>query len=469
MVTVTMEVVGILPTTPADQTVVIDCVCDGLWVLPQRPFYCIFTNMNLSEFNLNKKSGTLTNGLRLVVFERPNTPVYMRVVFLAGARYGEPGLAHFTEHMIISGNERFKTKQEISGYVVENGLYVNAWTNKSIMFLELKAHDNSDFNKLANLVDLFLTKSIFDTKTVETERGAILQEMRQAHTDRNKLFNDISSSLFYQGTRLESPVLGDVDHVSRYTASDLKKYIGSNIVAENTTVVVAGGVTYEEVESIFSKIILPHHQSNEHTSLKLNRLKNIHIEYVEDIKDVKISISFPIAEWGNRRERLALQLLSSILGASQASSLQTRLRQEKGYAYSVHSSVSFLPDNGRFNIVTSIARENLNETLSIVAEEINKIKNGIVNETYLDSRKVFAKKVLHSQLESVSQVVEFNQDYVLYSFDEDLTLVDDVKEMQTITKDEITAVANKYFTDDKWYITLMGKVKEAEVSFSLKQ
>ncbi len=423
--------------------------------------------MNLSEFNLNKKSGVLPNGVRVVVFERPNSPVYMRVISFAGARYGTPGLAHFAEHMLVSGNEKFKTKQEISRYVSDNALYTNAWTNKVVMFLESKAHDQSDFAKIAELADLFLTKSLFDSKIVETERGAILQEMRQAHTNRDKLFGELMSSLLFQGTYMESPVLGDTQYVNGYTAEDLKKYVKNTITADNTTIVVAGGVSYQDVVNAFSTIKLPRGAAPVFTPLKLNRTKHIHIEYDENTKDVKLGIVFPTVPWSNRRERLALHLLSSILGASQSSVLYRRLRYEKGYVYGVQSSNFHMPDVGRFNITTSVAKEHLKETLSIIAEEINNIKKGNLDEGYLNGRKSFMKKILASQLESISEVVERHQDHALLGFDLAGSIIDDAEEAQSITKDEIIAVANAYFTNDKWYGVLMGPVKDEDMTFSL--
>lgn len=426
--------------------------------------------MDLKDFNLTRKSSILKNGLRVVVFERPKSPVFIQVIIQAGSRFnpkGKDGLAHFAEHMIVSGNTDFKTKEELALYTAENAIYTNAFTNRLYLWLESKAHESSDYQKIFNLIRLSLTESIFDIDTIEKERGAILQEIRQAHTNRDKRFSENLSSLLYQKTDLEPWNLGTEASVEALSRTDIVEYIKNNIFAENIIINVSGGITYEMVADFFSKIELPRGQRYSFLPLVLKKDRKINIDVDTQTKDVKIGIVFSTVPWSQRRERLCLQLIAAILGVGPSSYLFSKLRYDKGFVYSVTASIDNLPDVGRLTIATSVAKEHLHETQLLIAEQINRIKMGDISDTYIGIRKNIYKKLLYSQLENVSSVADIHFDYTVYEFDSGRTIVDDVGELQTLTKEELVSTANKYLTDDNWYLSLLGPVNAEDAVFKL--
>ena len=83
--------------------------------------------LTLSDFGVARKEVVLSNGLKLVVFERPNTLVAIRVLTFAGSRFDpadKQGLAHFVEHMAINGTKKFPTKDKIAAYIEEYGVII---------------------------------------------------------------------------------------------------------------------------------------------------------------------------------------------------------------------------------------------------------------------------------------------------------------------------------------------------------
>jgi len=83
--------------------------------------------LTLSDFSITRKEAILSNGLKLVVFERPNTLVAIRVLTFAGHRFDpadKQGLAHFVEHTLINGTKKFPTKDKMAAYIEEYGVII---------------------------------------------------------------------------------------------------------------------------------------------------------------------------------------------------------------------------------------------------------------------------------------------------------------------------------------------------------
>ena len=68
--------------------------------------------MKLEDFGVERQETILSNGVKLILFNRKGMPVNIRVSFLAGSRFdqiGKEGSAHFLEHMLVAGTKNFPT------------------------------------------------------------------------------------------------------------------------------------------------------------------------------------------------------------------------------------------------------------------------------------------------------------------------------------------------------------------------
>jgi predicted Zn-dependent peptidase len=74
--------------------------------------YYYYHIMKMEKFGVDFNETSLTNGVKLYSFYKPNSPIYFRVYFYAGSQFdeGNPGLAHFCEHIMVSGTEKYPTK-----------------------------------------------------------------------------------------------------------------------------------------------------------------------------------------------------------------------------------------------------------------------------------------------------------------------------------------------------------------------
>jgi zinc protease len=229
---------------------------------PLRPVFDVSVK---AEVPRELASFNLPNGLRFVVWpdhDIPNVALYTFV--RAGGRNEYPGItgiAHFFEHMMFNGTENreqgaFDREMEAAGgsnnaYTSNDVTVYMDWFPRTALetIFELEA------DRFSNLA--------IDPDVVETERGAVLSERRQAVDDDlgGRLFEQMFANA-YVAHPYQNPVIGWPSDIENWTQVDLERFYQTYYAPNNLTMVLAGDVTPEEVyllaDQYFSSIPRQH-------------------------------------------------------------------------------------------------------------------------------------------------------------------------------------------------------------------
>ena len=73
-------------------------------------------------------------------------------------------------------------------------------------------------------------------------------------------------------------------------------------------------------------------------------------------------------------DRYALMVLNSVLGRGMSSRLFKEVRERRGLAYSVGSSVSRHSDTGMLGVSAGVSPENVREAVRVILEELEKLR-----------------------------------------------------------------------------------------------
>ena len=151
----------------------------------------------------------------------------------------------------------------------------------------------------------------------------------------------------------------------------------------------------------------------------------------------------------------AIVLLNIILGSCGLSSrLFLELRDKKGLAYVVRSSYETFKYAGNFMIYIATAPTNIDTCLSGFDEEIQKIKTYPVSEEELENAKTnIVGKYEFLEETNIQQACSYAKFDVLglgYNYTENIK-----QQVQSVTANEILKCAQKYFTDDKFVLSII--------------
>src|SRR6476469_5070923 len=131
---------------------------------------------------------TLPNGLPLhrVALEGARS-VTVLVAFDAGARTERPeenGMAHFLEHLVFKGGEKFPSYRDVNETAERLGAQLNAYTSHDVVAFHITARAES-LMPAVDLLSDFVARARIDGEELDRERGVVIQEINRYYDQPN--------------------------------------------------------------------------------------------------------------------------------------------------------------------------------------------------------------------------------------------------------------------------------------------
>src|SRR5919205_4407123 len=128
------------------------------------------------------ESSSLPNGLPLHRVEIPGTrAVTVLVAFDAGARTEreeENGMAHFLEHLVFKGGEKYSSYRDVNETAERLGAQLNAYTSHDVVAFHITARAEA-LMPAADLLTDFVARARIDAEELDRERGVVIQEINR--------------------------------------------------------------------------------------------------------------------------------------------------------------------------------------------------------------------------------------------------------------------------------------------------
>src|SRR5579875_1924461 len=158
----------------------------------------------------------LPNGLPLYRIPIPGArSLTILVAFDAGARSERPeenGMAHFLEHLVFKGGERFPTYRDVNEAAERIGAVLNAYTSHDLVAFHITARAESAF-AAADLLTDFVARPRIDADELERERGVVVQEIARANDQPSMLAEHLIDQAAFGEHPLGRPGLGPAEHL----------------------------------------------------------------------------------------------------------------------------------------------------------------------------------------------------------------------------------------------------------------
>ncbi len=337
----------------------------------------------------------LSNGALLVVKTREDTEaVSLQVWFRVGSieeNYQQKGMAHFLEHMLFNGSEKYPYG-EIDRLVEGMGGRMNAGTSKEYTFYYITVA--KPYWKYALEVLYQLTqKPLLSEDMVEKEKPIVIEELRRGKDDPTDLLWEEFEKLAYKVSPYRHPIIGYEETISRFTRDSLLEFFHNYYQPQNMAIVVVGDVEPLEVKSLVEETF------GREPGKPVKRIQYVpEPEQLEnrfkELKDERLERSYWIVGWRvmpvGVKDYYALLVLDQILGNGRTSLLYKEL-VEKGVVYSASSGDFARPKDNLFIISASFGpgkeqevRERILGLLQelpgrLTDEEVQKAKQRIIN------------------------------------------------------------------------------------------
>lgn len=420
-----------------------------------------YKKLTLKDFGVKREEKVLNNSCRVVLYEKKNSPLYFGVRFLAGSRFNDKeGLAHFVEHMLVSGTEKFKSKDLLSMYLERYGGSFGLSTNNNFININAEIGEVSDIDILLDFLNEIINNPSFNNDSFLAEKDSIINEIGNANTLPVKFFGEIFLNTFYKNTPLEKNNLGTEDSVNSIELKDVISFYKKNITAQNCTIVVSGDIKIKKLlRKIEQKIKFKNLGENK-INKKIHPLPNngerVLVENIISNQSL-ITIGFRV---GTKFEQSPeLELIKYILAGGRASRLEKKLRYENGLVYSVSANYDTYQDAGGFFIKTSTSAKNVERVIEIILSEIESIRKNGVTEEELDFVKDKIYKSSKKDFQTSEDWINANSSREALCKDSKINL-DFINHMMVVSNSDIIKIASEYLLKERAFIGLYDKNKD---------
>ncbi len=401
---------------------------------------------------------TLANGLRLVTEAMPHVRSVSIGVWLTRGSRHEPsahaGIAHFVEHMLFKGTSS-RSAEDIAQQVDSIGGQLDAFTSKEYAGYYVKVLDEHLPVATDILTDL-VSHPVFATDEIEREKKVVLEEIKMVEDTPDDLVHEIFAEGFWNGHPLGRPILGVPETVSALDHATLQHYFEDAYVASNFVVVAVGNLDHDTVRTLVGRAF----SATPSAGSAIDDRPPVVVPAVQ-IRQKELEQSHVCLGTAglpqNHPDRYAAYALNTVLGGSMSSRLFQNVREKRGLAYSVFSSMSAYQDAGSLSIYAGCGNDVVRELVDVVVAEIRRLKQEAVPADELRRAKDHLKGSLMLNLESTSSRMSHHARQEIYRDRAD-TLDEMLAAIERVSIEEVQRLATQFFAGDALGITVLGNV-----------
>ena len=357
------------------------------------------------------------------------------------------GAAHFLEHLLFKSTPT-RNAVDIAQAVDAVGGELNAFTAREHTCYYAHVLD-TDLDLAVDLVADVVLRGRCAADDVEVERDVVLEEIAMRDDDPEDTVGDVFLSAMFGAHPVGRPVIGSVNSVSAMTRAQLHSFHVRRYVPERMVVAVAGNVDHDEVvglvrEHFGTRLVRgrmpvpPRKGTGRVTGRPTLRLVNRDGEQTH----LALGVRTPGRHWDHR---WALSVLNTALGGGLSSRLFQQIRETRGLAYSVYSTVDTFSDSGALSVYAASSPERFDEVVRVTTDVLETVARDGITEAECRIAKGSLRGGLVLGLEdSGSRMNRIGRSELNYG--EHRSIADTLAKIEEVTLDEVNAVAHKLLT-----------------------
>lgn len=408
----------------------------------------IFLKFNVAHSQVYQ----IKNGFKYILKKDTSSPLVVMQLWVKHGSTDEmddqAGYAHFLEHLTFRSKDIAKRIENLGGDI-------NAYTSldRTVYYLTLpKEHYEVGLNVL---YDIF-AETNFDEKSFEEEKKVILEEMKRGYDNPQRMLYQWFFEIAFDKHPARRPVIGYEKTIENAKIEQVRSFYKRYYNPDSSFLVIVGDFDEDKVKikvkEIFSKSIVSINDLMERKREKENYNAPKVSYKTMQVNSCYLMMGLPTVDVYS--EYVApIDVLSYMLGESQNSILNLKLKEEKQLVNYVYSYQMNTKDFGFFIVQANLACENIRETTEeilnlLFKEELNindtKLKKVIRN---YESNYFFSKEKISEQASDTG--------LSFYYFEDPDYSRKYIDKINKVTIDEINNVRTLFFNPQKIVATFV--------------
>jgi predicted Zn-dependent peptidase len=392
-------------------------------------------------------SETLANGLPLhrVALEGTRA-VTILVAFDAGARTERPeenGMAHFLEHLVFKGGEKYDHYKKVNETAERMGGSLNAYTSHDLVAFHITVRAEAALEAIDLLTD-FVGRPLLNADELDRERGVVIQEIQRYKDQPSAVAEELIDRAAFGDHPLGRTVLGPEDHLRTFSREAIvafreRRWAGARggaFVVGNIDHVPANGAVAELFQRFPSLDVPSAYEAA--PALQLQTL----VEKRDSNQSHLRLMYAPDVDATNPAQRAALTIYSTLLGGSMGSRLFDEIREQRGLCYSVYAIDHALSDAAVLQLGAGLESSKTDEAYKRMREIVAELHADGPTEEEVERARAYAAGRRVLAFENTNAVARFAASQAIV-FGEDIDPDRAIDALDAVTFDDVAAVAKK--------------------------
>jgi len=296
-----------------------------------------------------------------------------------------------------------------------------------------------------------VTDASFHRETVEKEKRTLRQRIQSVYDDKMRYASNRLVEEMCKGEPYAIHVNGRIEDIERITPESLFEYYQKSLGEDELDLYIVGDVQVDKVSEMVEDIFKLEDRTVKTPTPKVVDRKTEVNEVIErqDIKQGKLNIGYRTNIQYGDPDYFALQLFNGIFGGFSHSKLFINVREKASLAYYAASRLE--SHKGLLLVMSGIEHKNYDQTVQIIKEQMNAMRNGDFTEKEIDQTKAVIKNQLLETMDTSRGLIEVLYHNVVGKHNVDLD--DWIQQIDQVSKDEIIAVAKKIDLDTIYFLT----------------
>lgn len=330
----------------------------------------------------------LSNGIRVITEHHPLArSVAIGIWVDVGTRdekAHQVGISHLLEHMVFKGTKT-RSAFQIAKCLECLGGELNAFTSREqtcFHALVLKDHWVEALDLLSDLV----TSMKFTKKDFNLEKGVILQEIAMAEENPEEFVFDLFFEACFGRHPLGRSILGSIDTLAKMKMQEVYAQYKHEYQGSHLLISAAGNIDHSDFVAKTEELLGSKLRRKYSSKRVKPRWKNHRIIREKDTEQIHYLVGLPFPSFRGR-DRFPGVIFNAALGGGMTSRLYQSVREKRGMAYTIYSTLNSFVDTGVLNIYAGIDSDKIEHLTDIIRRELGRIRKQGLKRSEIESFK----------------------------------------------------------------------------------
>ena len=252
---------------------------------------------------------------------------------------------------------------------------------------------SANLDEASNLLRLALTAPRFDAAPIERIRGQVLAGLRRATTSPNDIANKQWWAAAFPDHPYGRPNNGTLESLPQINADDLKAYVTRVFARGALTIGIVGDIDAERAGRLLDQVFCGLPAQTSLPSVPDRAMRGLGTRLVVDLDVPQTVIQFGGPGLARKDPDFFIAyVVNHILGAgSHTSRLYREVREARGLAYSVRTSLLWFEHAAVMSGATATRSDRAREALALIEQEIRRLAEEGPTQEELDKAKAYLR------------------------------------------------------------------------------